>query len=198
MQHSAKGIKTECQSTRHYFCLKTVWFSPVSPCQILRNKPGEIKTKEVNVAKKGRTFYFTYKKGADWVLSPPNWGRDILKDHICVVHGALWDGLLWDNISRPTSHFLQRLFPLQRSFPQRCPNLSIGGNISNTLEIDIHLKNTTSFIFSQLRFFFWPVPGFMKHYISFKKKVEKRHLTITRHTHTWIKTDFHSWFIHQL
>lgn len=155
MQHSAKEIKAECQSTRHYFCLKTFWFSPVSPCQILRNKPGEIKTKEVNVAKKGRTFYFTYKKGADWVLSPPNWGRDILKDHICVVHGALWDGLLWDNISRPTSHFLQRLFPLQRSFPQRCPNLSIGGNISNTLEIDIHLKNTTSFIFSQLRFFFF-------------------------------------------
>ena len=81
---------------------------------LVTNEPGEVKTKPTNqtkLAKKGKTFYFTYTKGANWVLSSPDWRRGILKDHICVFHGALGNGLLWDNIKARFHSLQRRLLP---------------------------------------------------------------------------------------
>lgn len=170
---------------------------------LITNEPGEIKpgqTNQTKLAKKGKTFYFTYKKGANWVLSSQIGGRGILKDHICVFHGTLGNGLLWDNISRLISHFLQRrLLPLHRSFSYWCYKSLLEEPFQIHLKLTFMFKNTTNFIFTaelcdQCQGL-WNITSPKTKGLKKKKKgIEQWSDTI----HTSIKTDFHSWFIYYL
>lgn len=103
-------------------------------------------TNQRKLVKKGKTFLFYIQKGCKLSPSSPNWGRGILKDHICVFHGALGNGLLWDNIKTHFPLFFVFVFVFPKEGYFLCRGVSPNGvqispwrNHSNTLEIDIHV-----------------------------------------------------------